>query len=160
MEHMEQHRIERHRLVGGARVVSRLFQHSPRQLRIARERLDTGASRLLSGKEAADPASIGRIRGEAEVRPPVKGHFGVRTHEVKSELAGTGTLVVDDTPIVVVAIRGPCTKSSMTTVGGFMCAMNTADETERARYTSDKRRQRQAWACRAPHRRSRCSQFN
>jgi hypothetical protein len=121
----------------GGRVVSRLFQHSPRQLRIARERLDTGASRLLSVKEAADPASIGRTRSEAEVRPPVKGHFGVRTHEVKSELAGTGALIVDDTPIAAVAIRGSCTKSSMTTVGGFMVAMNTADETERARWTSD-----------------------
>ncbi len=121
---------------GGARVVSRLFQHSPRQLHIARERLDTGASRLLSVKEAADPASIGRTRSEAEVRPPLKGHLGVRTHEVKSELAGTGALIVDDTPIAAVAIRGSCTKSSMTTVGGFMCAMKSVDE--RARWTSEK----------------------
>ena len=39
------------------------------------------------------------------MRPPVKDHFGVRTHEVRSEVTGTGTLIVDDTPIVPVDIR-------------------------------------------------------
>jgi hypothetical protein len=74
-------------------VVSRLFQHSPRQLRIARERLDKADLKSPALRQPADPHSIGRDRHELEVKPPKPGHTSTKYIKVSSDLVGTGAIV-------------------------------------------------------------------
>lgn len=74
-------------------VVSRLFQHSPRQLRIARERLDKVELNPVPKREPADPHSVGRDRHEAEIRPSKIGHASTRFIAVTDNLVGSGAVV-------------------------------------------------------------------
>jgi len=123
--------------------VSRLFQHSPRQLRIARERLDKADAGLQPIKESADPGSIGRTRHEAEVKPPATGHHGVRHIQCKTVLEGPGA-IDSSAPDKPATIRGSCTQSSIITVEGHFCPKNDPEQDKRTRVTSDNARHSRA----------------
>ena len=118
--------IQRPLSASSGSVVSRLFEHSPRQLRTARERLEEARGSDGRGKKMhapADPHSIGRTRSEAEVRPEAgKGRKAVEGAGLSAgKLDGAGASVkVERNEEAKRAIRGEMVRSSLGADGGFL----------------------------------------
>ena len=121
----------------GPRAVSRLYQHSPRQLRTARERLEKLESGLQPIREPANPNGIGRTRGDSEVKPPRRGHHCVRPVGVKTDLEGSGAVVSSASAKAPVPIRGACTKSSLVAVEGNFCPEQGEAQHTKRHWSSD-----------------------